>query len=235
MEVMPTSHPIESHEAPQDPIEIRQEDAITVQEALALATDQGFPIGKSTLQRWAKAWDERNESSVRCVLVTTRNGKTYHLHRDDFMAWVFDQKQNMRPNETPQDPTMSRETSKDFSGSHQTLRDPQRPRGTRSDDNDIDRELRDENMQLKIDVEVRKQLLNQAAGEIDRQRSQIETLLRENGALESRVLQLSANPDRTGLPPSALPHVVSEHRTSEEPLDVVSRQGGDPGDDAPLN
>ena len=51
--------------------------------------------------------------------------------------------------------------------------------------------LRDENMQLKIDVEVRKQLLNQAAGEINRQRDHIEKLLRENGGLQSQVLQLS--------------------------------------------
>ena len=56
--------------------------------------------------------------------------------------------------------------------------------------------LRDENMQLKIDVEVRKQLLNQAAGEITRQRDHIEELLRENGALQSRVLQLAAPADR---------------------------------------
>ena len=47
-------------------------------------------------------------------------------------------------------------------------------------------------MQLKIDVEVRKQLLNQAAGEITRQRDQIENLLRENGGLQTRLLQLAA-------------------------------------------
>jgi hypothetical protein len=232
---MPPSDPIESHEAARDSIDIRQEDAITIQEALALATELGFPIGKSTLQRWAKAWDERNETSVRCVLVTTRNGKTYHLHRDDFKAWIFDQKQNMRPNETPRDPAMSRETSKDFTGSHQVSRDPQRSRETRSDDNDVGRELREDNMQLQIDLEVRKQLLNQAAGEIGRQRAQIESLLRENGALESRVLQLSspASVDHAVLPPPASHRIVPEEGTPDQLFDVVSRQGSEPHDDAP--
>ena len=67
--------------------------------------------------------------------------------------------------------------------------------------------MRDENMQLRIDVEVRKQLLNQAAGEITRQRDHIEALLRENGALHSRVLQLSApaRHDRHDLPPASAP------------------------------
>ena len=70
---------------------------------------------------------------------------------------------------------------------------------------DASQKLREENMQLKIDVEVRKQLLNQAAGEITRQRDHIEGLLRENGALQSRVLQLSApaSQDRQDLPPPA--------------------------------
>jgi hypothetical protein len=74
---------------------------------------------------------------------------------------------------------------------------------------DASQKLRDENMQLKIDVEVRKQLLNQAAGEITRQRDHIEGLLRENGALQSRVLQLSApaGQDRQDLPPPAASRV----------------------------
>ena len=69
---------------------------------------------------------------------------------------------------------------------------------------DATQKLRDENMQLKIDVEVRKQLLNQAAGEITRQRDHIEGLLRENGALQSQVLQLAAptSQHRQDLPPS---------------------------------
>jgi hypothetical protein len=228
-EGMPPSDPTESHEAPRDPIEIRQEDAITIQEALAIATEQDFPIGKSTLQRWAKAWDDRNESSVKCVLVTTRKGKTYHLHRDDFKAWVFDQKQNMRPNEAPRDPVTPHETSKDFTRSHQTSRDSQRPRETSSDADDIVQELREENMQLKIDVGVRKQLLNQAAGEIGRQRGQIETLLRENGALESRVLQLSSasNLDRAELAPPTSHHAESDHVVRDALFDIDSPAGPD--------
>ena len=76
-------------------------------------------------------------------------------------------------------------------------------------DTDATQNLRDENMHLKIDVEVRKQLLNQAASEITRQRDHIEGLLRENGALQSRVLQLSApaSQDRQDLLPPAADRV----------------------------
>ena len=76
-------------------------------------------------------------------------------------------------------------------------------------------------MQLKIDVEVRKQLLNQAAGEITRQRNQIEGLHRENGALQSQLLQLSApaKQDRLDLPPAA--DDMRETQTIRYPQDNV--------------
>ena len=83
-------------------------------------------------------------------------------------------------------------------------------------------------MQLKIDVEVRKQLLNQAAGEITRQRDHIEGLLRENGALQSRVLQLSApaNQDRLDLPPPPADHVLKDHNF-HYPQDHVDNSAAD--------
>ena len=89
--------------------------------------------------------------------------------------------------------------------------------------------LRDENMQLKIDVEVRKQLLNQAAGEITRQRDHIEGLLRENGALQSQVLQLSAPPkqDRLDLPPPA--YDASEAEAVRYPQDNVDNSAAAAG------
>src|ERR1700674_3332298 len=95
-------------ETPRDPIEIRQDAAISIQEALIIADDQSFPIGKSTLQRWAKAWDEQGTASpVKSLLVTTRKGKVYHLDREDFKVWMFDQKQNLIPGEVLRDPVMS--------------------------------------------------------------------------------------------------------------------------------
>ena len=72
------------------------------------------------------------------------------------------------------------------------MRPHETPRG---EEPDLTATIRDENMQLKIDVEVRKQLLNQAAGEINRQRNQIEKLLRENGGLQTQLLQIAA-PDQ---------------------------------------
>ncbi len=77
-------------------------------------------------------------------------------------------------------------------------------------------------MRLKVDVEVRKQLLNQAAGEIGRQRGQIEALLRENGALDLRVLQLSSpsSLESAELPPPASYHVDPDVKIPEGLFDV---------------
>jgi len=219
-------------ETSRDTVEIRQDAAITIQEALIIAAEQSFSIGKSTLQRWAKVWAERGAtSSVKSVLVTNRAGSFYRLDRDDFKAWLFDQQQNMRPGETLRDPVMSHETPRHTARPPQTSRDTERPHETASADrgSDAAQKLRDENMQLKIDVEVRKQLLNQAAGEITRQRDHIDGLLRENGALQSRVLQLSAPAkiERQDLPP-ATEHVHDIETTHypQDGVDAAAAAGG---------
>jgi len=222
---MPQQEANGSAETSRDAIEIRQDAAITIQEALIIAAEQSFPIGKSTLQRWAKVWAERGAaSSVKSVLVTNRAGSFYRLDRDDFKAWLFDQQQNMRDGEVLRDPMMSHETPRDTARPQQTSRGTERPHETSNADMNTDaaQRLRDENMQLKIDVEVRKQLLNQAAGEITRQRDHIEGLLRENGALQSRVLQLSApaNQDRQDLPPPPADR-LHEAETNHYPQDHV--------------
>ena len=111
---MPPQDPAESQETSRDIIEIRQDAAINIQDALAIATEEQFPIGKSTLQRWAKTWsDQGAASSVKCVLVTSRIGSAYRMDRDDFKAWLFDQRQNMRPGETVRDPAMPHKVSQD--------------------------------------------------------------------------------------------------------------------------
>jgi hypothetical protein len=51
-------------------------------------------------------------------------------------------------------------------------------------------ELRKKVMNLTIDLEVRKQLLERASAEIDRERSRSENILRENGALQYQLRQL---------------------------------------------
>jgi hypothetical protein len=218
---------------PADAVEIRQDAAITIQEALIITVEQSFPIGKSTLQRWAKIWAERGAAStVKSVLVTNRAGSFYRLDRDDFKAWLFDQKQNMRPGEILRDPMMSHETQRDAARPRQTSQDTERPRETSGEDrnSDAQQKLRDENMQLKIDVEVRKQLLNQAASEITRQRDHIEGLLRENGALQSRVLQLSApaKQDQPDLPPPPAAH-LDETETLRFPHDNVDNSAAASG------
>jgi len=222
---MPLQEVNRPDETSRDAIEIRQDAAITIQEALVIAAEQLLPIGKSTLQRWAKVWAERGSASpVKSVLVTNRAGSFYRLDRDDFKAWLFDQKQNMRDGEVLRDPVMSHETPRDTARPQQTSRGTERTHETAGDDMNTDatQKLHDENMQLKIDVEVRKQLLNQAAGEITRQRDHIEGLLRENGALQSRVLQLSAptKQDPHGLPPPPADRVY-EPGTIRYPQDGV--------------
>src|SRR3990172_13356226 len=107
---MPPQDTDRSDETSRDEIEIRQDAAITIQEALIIAAEQSFSTGKSTLPRWAKVWAERRAaSSVKSVLVTNRAGSFYRLDRDDFKAWLFDQKQNMRPGETLRAPMMPHE------------------------------------------------------------------------------------------------------------------------------
>ena len=100
-------------EASRDPIEIRDEDAITIDEALLIATGNNYPLGKSTLQRWSKFWCDR-QGPVKSVLVTHAGGRFYKISREDFQAWLFDQSQNARPHETPQDLSRSQETSRDL-------------------------------------------------------------------------------------------------------------------------
>ncbi len=207
---MPEQVPTPSPETSQDPVEIPRDNAISIQEARSIASAEDLPIGKSTLQRWAKLWAEQGSASpVKSILVTTRAGSAYRLDRDDFTAWLLDQKQNGGSHEALQDPVRPQDTSRDPARSHEASQDPTRPReaSTNSsarlphdgDDADVVARLRDENMQLKIDLEVRKRLLSQAASEHERQRGQTEDLLRENGALQLQVRQLASGQDHPRL------------------------------------
>ena len=173
-----------SPETPQDPIEIRDEDAITIHQALAFAHEQSFQLGKSTLQRWTKYWKEHPRGAVRCVLVDTSAGRFYKLSRDDFEAWVFEQKQNDKSRETPRDLKRPQEVLQDLPRPREISRD--------AEDNNRIKELENENMQLKIDVGVRKQLLEQAKGEMERLNSLTINLARENGSLQYQIHQLAA-------------------------------------------
>lgn len=231
-DLMPPQDASRPDEIPREAVEIRQDAAITIQDALLIAAEQACPIGKSTLQRWAKVWAERGAASaVKSVLVTNRAGSFYRIDREDFKAWLFDQTQNMRPGEAPRDPAMSHETSRDTARPQQTSRGAERPHEASGADlySDAMQTMRDENMQLRIDVEVRKQLLNQAAGEITRQRDHIEGLLRENGALQSRVLQLSApaRQERQDLPPAAEHAYETGHYSQHKSDDTAAAAGAE--------
>jgi hypothetical protein len=181
---MNASDPSRPQEVSRDPVEIRDEDSIIINDALAIASDLSFSLGKSTLQRWAKFWWDNPGGAVRCVLVTTRAGNVYKLSRQDFEAWVFDQKQNDESRQTPRDPERPRKV----------LQDPERPPEaspeTQANGSRI-KDLENENMQLKIDVGVRKQLLERAKEEMDGLRSMSNNLLRENGALQYQIHQLA--------------------------------------------
>jgi len=177
---MDAPHPSRPPEVSGDAVEIRDADAITINEALTIAGEHSFTLGKSTLQRWAKFWYDRPGGAVRCILVTTRGGNFYKLSRENFQAWLFDQKQNDKSRETPQD----------LARPHETSRGPGRSRETSAESGETAsriKELENENMQLKIDVGVRRQLLERAKEEMEGLRSMTDTLLRENGALQYQI------------------------------------------------
>ena len=210
----------QSQETLRDPVEIPQERAITIQDALLLAAEESFPIGKSTIQRWAKRWTDLGAGSpVKSVLVTTRDGASYRLDRDDFTSWLIAEKNNTRSGNGLRDPVKSQETLRDPARFHRASRDPERPFETSQDasetfsgGSDQVAKLRSENMNLKIDVEVRKQLLDKAAEEIARQRERIEVLLVDKGALQSQILQLGQS--------AATRPVPHEYRSTTEHLEV---------------
>jgi hypothetical protein len=158
---------------------------------------------------------------VRSILVTHAAGKFYKLSRDDFQAWVFDRKQNARPPEAPPDPSRSLETPQDL----------KRPRETSHEvEGDATRikELESENMQLKIDVGVRKQLLERAKEEMDEFRSMANNLLRENGALEYQLRQLAApnqsRHDERPQPPAVSPE--ADNREAPPLVDTYPHHAG---------
>src|SRR6516225_1596832 len=127
----PNEAPEAQPEVSQDPVEIRHEDARTINDALLLAAQISFTIGRSTLQRWAKVWHELGSASqVKCLLVTTRAGSIYKLDRQDFEAWVLEQKENDRSHEIPQGLERPIETSQNPIGSPETPRDPIRSQET---------------------------------------------------------------------------------------------------------
>lgn len=192
------TNPTQPHETLQDMVEIRSENEITIPAAMQLAQDASLQLGLSTLQRWAKLWAQQGASAkVKAVLVTTRQGKLYKLDRLDFESWIFDQKQNARPLEAPQDLARSHDVSQDPAKPRETSRDAARPREISQDEDRAERlrELESENMNLKIDIGVRKQLLDRAKEEMDGLRAMTNNLLRENGALAYQIHQLA--------PPSA--------------------------------
>ena len=188
-----------SQVTPKDFVEIRQDAAITIQDALLLATNENLPIGKSTIQRWAKRWADLGAASVvKSVLVTNRDGASYRLDRDDFTSWLMSEKNNARLGKVLRDPERSHETLRDPPRSGEISRDPERSsetsRGfheTGSASQDEITGLRNEIMNLKIDVGIRKELINQTAAEINRLRQQTESLLIEKGALQFQLLQLA--------------------------------------------
>jgi hypothetical protein len=210
---MDTPDPPGPQEASRDPIEIREDDAITVHEALALASDLGFALGKSTLQRWALFWKDHPGGAVRCVLVTTSGGNVYKLSREDFEAWVFDQKQNDKSREISRDPMRPPKVSRDLERPRETSTETQQSTSRLKD-------LENENMQLKIDVGVRKQLLERAKEEMDDLRSMTNSLLRENGSLQYQILQLA--------PPAPKREVESEQTPPPPYETLVDREHNGP-------
>ena len=216
-----------SPETPRGEVEIKQGDAITVNEALALAQQETFPIGKSTLQRWAKIWSELGTSApVKCVLITNRQGSVYKLDRSDFLAWVFDEKENDR----------SRQTPSDFIRPKETLGDPERYQETSEDLPEISEKqaelqvdlesIREEKTKLAAKFEDETVLrkfheyrADRAEEAIENERDRTDRLLKVVGAQEHKLREL-------GLPemdvlrlsqPNAASMSGTEYKSTQEP------------------
>jgi hypothetical protein len=190
----PATSPISQIPAEASPefseITIPQANAILLAEALTIARNNDVPLGKSTLQRWAKKWAETPSSPVKALIQVTRDGRHYELDRDDFEAWLLQEAENRR---TLRNPTRPDEASQDLERPQETRQDPERSHEASHETPEIaDRvkELEAENMDLKIDLGVRKQLLDRAKDEIDGIRSMTDSLLRENGSLQYQLQQL---------------------------------------------
>lgn len=86
------------------------------------------------------------------------------------------------------------------------------------------RQLEDENLQLKIDIGVRRELIKQAREELDRVRSTADGLLRENGALEFQIRQLAApSQPKTIEPPTPAERVGDQEHN--RPPNGENREG----------
>ncbi len=192
----PNTSPIEelSQEVLRDAPEVRiaEANAITVAEALSLAQQTGVPIGKSTLQRWAKLWAETPYSTVKAVLQVTRTGRHYEIYRDDYESWLLEQAENQQ---TPPDPVRPDKILPDLGGSHEVPEDLGRSHGASEEDTALASrvaELETENLQLQIDVGVRRELVNRAKVEMDALHARLQETVKENGALEFQLRQLAA-------------------------------------------
>jgi len=216
--------PTPSHEAPRDPVEIRDDDAITIHQALTIATERAFLLGKSTLQRWAKYWHDHPtaKGAVRSILVDTREGAFYKLSREDFEVWVFDQQQNARSRENPEDPVRPSKTSQGPARSNEIQRGFAEPQEASSDSKLSaegkyrTEELEKENFNLKVDLAARKQLLDMAREELTAIRSEHHNALREIGGLQFQIRQLhSGTPKREETPTDD--HIRTAPTTDAQP------------------
>ena len=99
------------------PVEIPSDRAIDIQEALSLATQEHYPIGKSTLQRRAMYWKELGAASpVKSVLVYASgiSQPGYRMDREDFLSWILQQKSMSKSPEASPDATRPLETPSDL-------------------------------------------------------------------------------------------------------------------------
>ena len=89
------------------------------------------------------------------------------------------------------------------------------------------KELENENMQLKIDVGVRKQLLERAKEEMDEMRTLSHNLLRENGTLQYQIGLLAAPPTPTReVVREQPPAVPPQSSAGEAPIETYPHKAG---------
>ena len=158
-------------------------------------------MGKSTLQRRAKAWrDMGHAAPVKSVLVTLpQAGDRYRIDRDDFLAWIFDCKSNLAPHETSADLARSPEApAQPTAKSEKTDMQPgagETPADTHNDK--YVRQLERENVMLHRQIDTMTSVVE----------STLENVKQQNILIQGfqRMLGLAAPSHPTATPPHSLP------------------------------
>ena len=105
---------------PVAPVTIPEENVINITDALVLAAAEGYPMGKATLQRYAKTWREMGHAApVKSIMPISPSGSIQLLDREDLLSWIFNAQSTPRRGTTPPATARDDVRSPEISETHQ--------------------------------------------------------------------------------------------------------------------